>query len=238
MLLDIIVHLGSGQLPLIHVVEAFGVRETVGLSRLAAVVEQKLPTARAGSGRTAALAALRNCLRLVNLVVYDLVACDASSPQHSGYVGQIVNLRRIVNPPARCAASRFALCIRGVSNCGRRIANPPQVNNLPHSLSTTTKDTPTHPRPDRIRISNRRNSCLLAGGFSIRLLRAAHQDFSAAASGSARLGNEQGRSFSHALGRVAPYSEALRRSHRTGRRFGPPASSSAGGTLPSTPKVS
>jgi hypothetical protein len=48
-------------------------------------------------------------------------------------VGQIVNLRRIVNPPAgprgqcrKLGLARFA--------SRRRIANPPQVNNLPHIL--------------------------------------------------------------------------------------------------------
>ena len=38
------------------------------------------------------------------------------------FVGQVANLRRIVNPPAgvMCAA-------------GRRINNPPQIANLPHN---------------------------------------------------------------------------------------------------------
>ena len=54
-------------------------------------------------------------------------------PRHAGalLVGQIVNLRRIVNPPRamRQRASPFgALSTRS----GRRIANPPQVDNLPH----------------------------------------------------------------------------------------------------------
>ena len=43
MLFDILVHLGSGRLPQIHVVKPFGMREIVALTRLAAVVEQKLP---------------------------------------------------------------------------------------------------------------------------------------------------------------------------------------------------
>ncbi|HMC62184.1 MAG TPA: ABC transporter substrate-binding protein [Candidatus Solibacter sp.] len=48
-------------------------------------------------------------------------------------MGQIVNLRRIVYPPARCAASQPALAALP-AKCDRRIANPPQVNNLPHIL--------------------------------------------------------------------------------------------------------
>ena len=43
-------------------------------------------------------------------------------------VGQIVNLLRIVNPPARCGSEPA----RVSSRCDRRIANPPQVANLPH----------------------------------------------------------------------------------------------------------
>jgi len=46
-------------------------------------------------------------------------------------VGQIVNLRRMVNPPARCGSERAR--VGGLlAGHGRRIANPPQVDNLPH----------------------------------------------------------------------------------------------------------
>jgi len=38
-------------------------------------------------------------------------------------VGQLVKLRRIGNPPARVTSA-----------AGRRIANPPQVGNLPHTF--------------------------------------------------------------------------------------------------------
>jgi len=44
---------------------------------------------------------------------------------------QIANLGRIVNPPARCAASQSVWAALPARS-GRRIANPPQVNNLPH----------------------------------------------------------------------------------------------------------
>jgi hypothetical protein len=53
-------------------------------------------------------------------------------------VGQIVNLRRIVNPPPRCEASRSGVASPHLAGfpaaSSRRIANPPQVNNLPHIL--------------------------------------------------------------------------------------------------------
>jgi len=50
-------------------------------------------------------------------------------------VGQIGNLRRIVNPPARCGSEPPVIAALPAS-CGRRIANPPQVNNLPHKKVT------------------------------------------------------------------------------------------------------
>ena len=50
-------------------------------------------------------------------------------------VGQIVNLRRIVNPPGRCEASPPGLAAVPAS-CGRRIANPPQVTNLVTNVVT------------------------------------------------------------------------------------------------------
>ena len=43
-------------------------------------------------------------------------------------MGQIVNLRRIGNPPALAPTSTAGLALE----IGRRIANPPQVANLPH----------------------------------------------------------------------------------------------------------
>ena len=44
-----------------------------------------------------------------------------------GYVGQVVNLRRIGNPPGGGShALGFVLTV------GRRVANPPQIDNLPH----------------------------------------------------------------------------------------------------------
>src|SRR5256885_1495828 len=42
MLLDVLVHLRPGRLPLIYVVEALRIPEIVGLARFTAVVEQKL----------------------------------------------------------------------------------------------------------------------------------------------------------------------------------------------------
>jgi hypothetical protein len=39
MLLDIVVDLGPGRLPLIDVVEPFGIREIVGLARVATFIE-------------------------------------------------------------------------------------------------------------------------------------------------------------------------------------------------------
>src|SRR5260370_35900053 len=45
------------------------------------------------------------------------------------FVGQIVNLRRTVNPPA-VLRSEPQRCSSG--SRGRRIANPLQINNLPH----------------------------------------------------------------------------------------------------------
>jgi len=52
-------------------------------------------------------------------------------------VGQICNLKctklqgRIVNPPARCGSEQPPWAVLPGS-CGRRIANPAQVHNLPH----------------------------------------------------------------------------------------------------------
>jgi len=51
------------------------------------------------------------------------------------FVGQVANLRRIGNPPAalsRSATATVAKCWRLAAHRGRRISNPPQVNNLPH----------------------------------------------------------------------------------------------------------
>jgi hypothetical protein len=52
-------------------------------------------------------------------------------------VGQIANLRRIVNPPARCGSEPARLA-NSLARCDRRIANPPQVNNLPHKEKSRT----------------------------------------------------------------------------------------------------
>jgi hypothetical protein len=46
-------------------------------------------------------------------------------------VGQIGNLRRIVNPPRDAPASVPVVAALPAPS-GRRITNPPQVNNLPH----------------------------------------------------------------------------------------------------------
>jgi hypothetical protein len=46
-------------------------------------------------------------------------------------VGQIVNLRRIVNPP-RDAAASVSVVAALPAHSGRRVANPPQDTMLPH----------------------------------------------------------------------------------------------------------
>ena len=51
-----------------------------------------------------------------------------------GYVGQIVNLRRIGNPPDAGPTSPSGLA----PNVGRRIANPPQVGNRLATCPTET----------------------------------------------------------------------------------------------------
>jgi hypothetical protein len=49
-----------------------------------------------------------------------------------GQIGNLIgNLGRIANPPARCGSEPSPLAVLPAS-CGRRIANPPQVHNLPH----------------------------------------------------------------------------------------------------------
>jgi hypothetical protein len=48
-------------------------------------------------------------------------------------VGQVVNLRRIANPPAAGAAE----CLGISTRIGRRIANPPQDAILPHKNKNT-----------------------------------------------------------------------------------------------------
>jgi len=47
------------------------------------------------------------------------------------FVGQVGNLRRIVNPPGRCGSEPVILAA-WCADSGRRIANPPQADNLPH----------------------------------------------------------------------------------------------------------
>jgi len=47
---------------------------------------------------------------------------------HTNFVGQVGNLRPIVNRPVN--NSEFS---------GRRITNPPQVTNLPHTISTAPR---------------------------------------------------------------------------------------------------
>jgi len=49
-------------------------------------------------------------------------------------VGQVVNLRRIGNPPG--GSEPVPALGAGDSNCGRRIANPPQFDKLPHRGDT------------------------------------------------------------------------------------------------------
>src|SRR5258708_1767600 len=51
----------------------------------------------------------------------------------STFVGQVVNLRRIGNPPVEpCGQATNASALAAASR--GRINNPPQVNNLPHKL--------------------------------------------------------------------------------------------------------
>jgi hypothetical protein len=60
----------------------------------------------------------------------------------AGFVGQVVNqvvnLRRIANPPAAPGGQG---CQHGLARCAsrRRINNPPQINNLPHNLTEPHK---------------------------------------------------------------------------------------------------
>ena len=63
---------------------------------------------------------------------------------HNLIVGQIANLRPIVNRPAGvwCAPASYVL------DSDRRITNPPQVNNLPHSTTPLRFPNPfKHPSP-------------------------------------------------------------------------------------------
>ena len=47
------------------------------------------------------------------------------------FVGQVGNLRWIVNPPGRCGSEPVILAVCR-AEYSRLIANPPQVDNLPH----------------------------------------------------------------------------------------------------------
>src|SRR5450759_2757168 len=48
------------------------------------------------------------------------------------FVGQIVNLRPIGNRPGEAEHALTTVHGRGASKSGRRVGNPPQINNLPH----------------------------------------------------------------------------------------------------------
>jgi hypothetical protein len=49
----------------------------------------------------------------------------------NAFVGQVVNLRRIGNPPVASAAD----CLKIGTHIGRRISNPPQDTILPHKAT-------------------------------------------------------------------------------------------------------
>jgi hypothetical protein len=71
-------------------------------------------------------------------------------------LGQIVNLRRIVNPPAAFDARLAGKADAGyfstqmsfsevgmpAGNSGGRIVNPPQINNLPHERTPRMRERP------------------------------------------------------------------------------------------------
>jgi len=52
---------------------------------------------------------------------------------HSNLVGQVVNLRRIGNPPAGGLCESSGVLIESAG----RIANPPQATSLPHKRGLT-----------------------------------------------------------------------------------------------------